>query len=112
MDFRSPRTSRSIVAPAAEDFVREEGVLVREAPQSRSADIRLIQRVSVPRLGIRAFSVVGPSTWNGHPSELHIFNRTTSPAFFLTLRLLCLTVLMFGALLSSFLEEALYKCSL
>src|SRR6218665_3397328 len=30
---------------------------------------------------IRAFSVVGPSTWNGLPSELRIFNRTTSPAF-------------------------------
>src|SRR6218665_1128505 len=41
---------------------------------------------------IRAFSVVGPSTWNGLPSELRVFNRTTSPAFFLTLRLLCLTV--------------------
>src|SRR6218665_1354515 len=61
---------------------------------------------------IRAFSVVGPSTWNGLPSELRIFNRTTSPAFFLTLRLLCLTVLVLGALLSSFLEEALYKCSI
>ena len=24
----------------------------------------------------------GPSTWNGLPSELRIFNRTTSPAFF------------------------------
>src|SRR6218665_2376327 len=31
---------------------------------------------------IRAFSVVGPSTWNGLPPELRIFNRTTSPAFF------------------------------
>src|SRR6218665_1480378 len=31
---------------------------------------------------IRAFSVVGPSTWNVLPSELRIFNRTTSPAFF------------------------------
>src|SRR6218665_363687 len=31
---------------------------------------------------IRAFSVVGPSTWKGLPSELRIFNRTTSPAFF------------------------------
>src|SRR6218665_2072583 len=29
---------------------------------------------------IRAFSVVGPSNWNGLPSELRIFNRTTSPA--------------------------------
>ena len=32
--------------------------------------------------------------------------------FFLTLRLFCLTVLVLGALLSSFLEEALYKCSI
>ena len=31
---------------------------------------------------IRAFYVVGPSTWNGLPSKLRIFNRTTSPAFF------------------------------
>src|SRR6218665_3777248 len=31
---------------------------------------------------IRAFSVVSPSTWNGLTSELRIFNRTTSPAFF------------------------------
>src|SRR6218665_3154383 len=61
---------------------------------------------------IRAFSVVRPSTWNVLPSELRTFNRTTSPAFFLTLRLLCLTVLVLGALLSSFLEEALYKCSI
>ena len=61
---------------------------------------------------IRAFSVVGPSNWNGLPSELRIFNSTTSPAFFLTLRLHCLTVLVLGALLSSFLEEALYKCSI
>jgi len=61
---------------------------------------------------IRAFSVVGPSTWNGLPSELRIFDRILSPAFFLTLRLLCLTVLALGALLSSFLEEALYKCSM
>src|SRR6218665_2569964 len=35
---------------------------------------------------IRAFSVVGPSTWNGLPSELRIFNRTTSPAFFSNLK--------------------------
>src|SRR6218665_396314 len=32
--------------------------------------------------------------------------------FFLALRLLCLTVLVLGALLSSFLEEALCKCLL
>src|SRR6218665_3013284 len=30
----------------------------------------------------------------------------------ITLRLLCVTVLVLGALLSSFLEEALYKCSI
>src|SRR6218665_637277 len=67
-------------------------------------------RTSTKEMG--ALSVVGPSTWNGLPPELRIFNRTTSPAFFLTLRLLCLTVLVLGALLSSFLEEALYKCSI
>ena len=61
---------------------------------------------------IRAFSMVGPSTWNGLHSEHRIFNRTTSNAFLLTLRLLCFTVLVLGALLSSFLEDALYKCSI
>src|SRR6218665_2645823 len=43
------------------------------------------QKILEPPLQIRAFSVVGPSTWHSLPSELRIFNRTTSPAFFLTL---------------------------
>jgi len=36
----------------------------------------------------RAFSVMGPSIWNGLPSQLRIFPRALSPAFFLNLRLL------------------------
>src|SRR6218665_1366128 len=48
-------------------------------------------------------------------NELLSYSLITQPLrlrFFLTLRLLCLTVLVLGALLSSFLEEALYKCSI
>src|SRR6218665_974124 len=41
--------------------------------------LSIIQEIIV---NSRAFSVVGPSTWNGLPPELRIFNRTTSPAFF------------------------------
>src|SRR6218665_540244 len=59
-----------------------------------------------------AFSAVGPSIWNGLPSQLRIFPRALSPAFFPTLRLLILAVLESGAPLSSSLEDALYKCSL
>src|SRR6218665_993765 len=59
----------------------------------------------------RAFSIVGPSIWNGLPSHLRTLPRALSPAFFLTLRLLFLAMLESGAPLSSSLEEALYKCS-
>jgi len=55
--------------------------------------------------------VVDPSIWIGLPSQLHIFPRALSPAFF-TLRLLFLAVLESGAPLRSSLEEALYKCSI
>src|SRR6218665_3655495 len=34
----------------------------------------------------RAFSVVGPSIWNGLPSQLRIFPRALSPAFFSQLK--------------------------
>src|SRR6218665_1591724 len=60
----------------------------------------------------RAFSVVGPSIWNGLPSQFRIFPKALSPAFFLNSRLLFLAVLESGVPLSSSLEEALYKCSI
>ena|SRR6218665_1382217 len=44
---------------------------------------------------------------NGLPSQLRIFPRALSPAFFLNLRLLFFAVLESGAPLSSSLEEAL-----
>src|SRR6218665_1834326 len=55
--------------------------------------------------------------WAPQPGTASLLNFVflTEPLhlrFFLTLRLLCLTVLVLGALLSSFLEEALYKCSI
>src|SRR6218665_3347697 len=34
----------------------------------------------------RAFCVVGPSIWNGLPSQLRIFPRALSPAFFSQLK--------------------------
>src|SRR6218665_1679489 len=49
----------------------------------------------------RALSVVGPPIWIGLPSELRIFPRALSPAFFLTLGLPFLAVLESGAPLSS-----------
>ena len=61
----------------------------------------------------RAFSVLSSSTWNGLPSQLRIFPRALSPAFFITLRLVFIAVLQeSGPPLSSFLEEALYNCSI
>src|SRR6218665_915781 len=60
----------------------------------------------------RTFSVVGPSIWNGLPSQLRTLPRALAPAVFLTLRLLFLAVLESGAPLSSSLEEALYKSSI
>src|SRR6218665_819351 len=55
--------------------------------------------------------------WAPQPGTASLLNFAflTEPLrlrFFLTLSLLCLTVLVLGALLSSFLEEALYKCSI
>src|SRR6218665_3330113 len=57
----------------------------------------------------RAFSLVGPSTWNGFPTELRIFPRVLSSAFCLNLRLLLAAVLELGVTLSSYLEEVVYK---
>ena len=61
-------------------------------------------------------SVTSP-WWAPQPGTASLLNFAflTEPLhlrFFLTLILLCLTVLVLGALLSSFLEEALYKCSI
>ena len=52
---------------------------------------------------IHTFFMEGPST--GLHTELCIFNRTLSPESFFTLRLLFLTVLILGVLLSSFLVQ-------
>jgi len=61
------------------------------------------------RVSARAFSVVGPSVWNGLPLA-----RNCSPGFFLThftlaSKLFFLAVQGSGAQLSSNLEETLYK---
>src|SRR6218665_2226273 len=49
---------------------------------SSQQGLLLVPFVRTSSKQIRAFSMVGPSTWNGLPSELRIFNRTLSRAFF------------------------------
>ena len=61
---------------------------------------------------IRAFSVVGSQPGTASLLNFAFLTEPLHLRFFLTLRLLCLTVLVLWALLSSFLEEALYKCSI
>src|SRR6218665_656082 len=77
----------------------------------RSSQQRLLPFARTSAKQSRAFSVVGPSIWNGLPSQLRIFPRALSPAFFSKLKTALLAVLESGAPLSSSLEEALYKCS-
>ena len=56
-----------------------------------------------------AFSVVGPSVWNGLPLALRLFPGLTLTHSTLALKLLFLAVLKSRALLSSNFEEVLYK---
>ena len=79
----------------------------------RSSEQGLLQ-VPFARTSIRqnrAFSVLGPSTWNGLPLELRLLPRSI-PSVFLVLKPLSFAALGLGAPLSRFLEEALYKCPL
>ena len=61
---------------------------------------------------IRAFSVVGHQPGTASLLNFAFLIEPFHLRIFLTLRLLCLTVVVLGALLSSFFEEALYKCSI
>src|SRR6218665_2025224 len=63
--------------PAAGSF--GQGCLICCLPSSY---IFLCRAGPERHLGLCAFSVVGPSIWNGLPSELRIFPRALSPAFF------------------------------
>ena len=57
-----------------------------------------------------AFSVVGPSVWNGLPLALRLLPRVHSNAFYSSLKIAIAALLESGALLSSNLEEeALYE---
>ena len=58
---------------------------------------------------VLAFSVVGPSVWNGLPLALRLLPRFSLTHSTLALKLLLLAVLESGALLSSNLEEAVYE---
>src|SRR6218665_3177422 len=57
----------------------------------------------------RVFSIVGPSVWNGLPSELRSLPRDLSSSFINSSRLSSLAEPRLGAPLSSYLEGALYK---
>src|SRR6218665_529671 len=57
----------------------------------------------------RAFSVVGPSVWNGLPLALRLLPRVHSDVFYSSLKTTLFSRARVGALLSSNLEEALYK---
>src|SRR6218665_1356382 len=55
----------------------------------------------------RAFSVVGPSLWNGLSLALRLFPRIVSNSFYAHLKLSFLAILESGALMSSRLQGAL-----
>ena len=57
----------------------------------------------------RAFSVVGPVTWNGLPREVRCLPRVFSSPFYVSLRTVFFAWHWLGALLSRDLEGALYK---
>src|SRR6218665_3804529 len=56
--------------------------MISRSLRSSQQGLLLVPLARTSTKQIRAFSVVGPSTWNGLPPELRIFNRTTSLAFF------------------------------
>ena len=53
--------------------------------------------------------IVGPSTWNGLPLEIHLLPKNNESAFAGCLRLICIAVVGLVAPLSRFLEGASYK---
>src|SRR6218665_16760 len=57
----------------------------------------------------RAFSIVGPSVWDGLPSDLRSLPRDLSSSFINSSRLSSLAGPGLGAPLSSYLEGTLYK---
>jgi len=57
----------------------------------------------------RAFSIVGPSVWNGLPSDLRSLSRDLPSSFYKLLRLSSLAEPGLGVPLSSYLKGALYK---
>src|SRR6218665_2300095 len=89
------------------------------APSTHSTTSHSIHPPTFPSIhqsNTKTISVPSP-WWAPQPGTASLLNfafltERLHLRFFLTLRLLCLTVLVLGALLSSFLEEALYKCSI
>ena len=70
----------------------------------------LVPRAKTSTRQRRAFSIVGPSTWNGGlPLEIRLLPKNNESAFCRLLRLICIAVVGLGAPLSRFLEGAPYK---
>src|SRR6218665_870975 len=83
-------------------------------PGRRALRSSVIGKLLVPRAKTatrqrRAFSIVGPSTWNGLPLEIRILPKIMKVRFAGCLRLICIAVAGLGATLSRFLEGAPYK---
>ena len=74
----------------------------RQALRSSVTDQLLVPRATTATRQRRAFSIVGPSTWNGLPLEMKVRFAGYS-------RLICIAVVGLGAPLSRFLEGVPYK---
>src|SRR6218665_1513890 len=85
------------------------GLPGRRALRSSASGQLLVPRAKTATRQRPAFSIVGPSTWNGLPLEIRILPKNNESAFAGCLRLICIAVAGLGAPLSRFLEGAPYK---
>src|SRR6218665_471256 len=99
------------VAPAylSELFVLSSSCPGRRLLRSASRGDYLIPRSYTATKQNRAFSAAGPSIWNGLPFKLRSIPRDFSSSFIVSLRPSFLPGPGLGALLSNYLEGALYK---
>jgi len=73
----------------------------RRSLRSTEQGLLLVPFAHTATMQNRAFSVVGPSLWNGLSLALRLFHRIVSNSFYTRLKLSFLAVLESGALLSS-----------
>ena len=90
-------------------FILTSACSGRRSLHSASKGDFLVPRAHTATRQKRAFSIVGPSVWNGLPSELRSLPRDLSSSFYKLLKTLLFAVPGLGAPLSSYLEGALYK---